>query len=522
MPVQLYAPGVYVEEVPSSVRTVVGVSTSVTAFLGTARRGPTNVATAINSQGEFDRTFGGLFATSEMSYAVQHFFQNGGSRAVIVRVHNGALRSGVWLNFDGTPVRFVAQNEGLWGDALRLTFTLSGGTYTAGETFDLTISAATADGRVEPLETYFGVTLDATSAQYLGAVLEQSSAQLRIDANPGVAPGGIAAVSTAVVPLTGGSDGSPPDIDRYDGTQAGTGHPGFTALDAVETFNLLCAPFPLTATVISDADRVAFWALALPYCARRRAFAVIDPPVGWTAFSDVDSDLNNGAGLMSGLRSAFGKENGGLYFPRVVGTDALAENRLRTFQPCGMVAGVMARTDAARGVWKAPAGVEATLGGSLDLDVQLTDVQQGRLNDEGINALRAFPGYGRVVWGSRTLDGQNRAASQWKYVPVRRFASFLEESLWRGTRWSVFEPNDAPLWAQLRLNIGAFMQGLFRQGAFAGTSAKDAYFVLCDATTTTQADIDLGVVNVVVGYAPLRPAEFVILRIQQIASSGGV
>jgi phage tail sheath protein FI len=149
-------------------------------------------------------------------------------------------------------------------------------------------------------------------------------------------------------------------------------------------------------------------------------------------------------------------------------------------------------------------------------------VQQGRLNDEGINALRAFPGYGRVVWGSRTLDGQNRAASQWKYVPVRRFASFLEESLWRGTRWSVFEPNDAPLWAQLRLNIGAFMQGLFRQGAFAGTSVKDAYFVLCDATTTTQADIDLGVVNVVVGYAPLRPAEFVILRIQQIASSGGV
>jgi uncharacterized protein len=139
------------------------------------------------------------------------------------------------------------------------------------------------------------------------------------------------------------------------------------------------------------------------------------------------------------------------------------------------------------------------------------------LNPLGLNSLRTFPVFGPVVWGARTLDGADQRASEWKYVPIRRLALFIEESLFRGTKWVVFEPNDEPLWAQIRLNVGAFMQTLFRQGAFQGTTPREAYFVKCDKETTTQNDIDRGIVNIVVGFAPLKPAEFVVLKIQQIA-----
>jgi phage tail sheath protein FI len=177
----------------------------------------------------------------------------------------------------------------------------------------------------------------------------------------------------------------------------------------------------------------------------------------------------------------------------------------------------MARTDSERGVWKAPAGTETRLAGVRDLTVPLTDQESGLLNPLGINVLRTFPITGTVVWGARTLDGADASASQWKYVPVRRLALMIEESLYRGTKWVVFEPNDERLWGQIRLNVGAFMRTLFRQGAFQGTSAREAYFVKCDKDTTTQDDINRGVVNILVGFAPLKPAEFVIIQIEQLA-----
>jgi phage tail sheath protein FI len=151
------------------------------------------------------------------------------------------------------------------------------------------------------------------------------------------------------------------------------------------------------------------------------------------------------------------------------------------------------------------------------LSVPLTDNENGELNPLGINCLRALPAAGRVVWGSRTREGDDRLASEWKYIPVRRTALFIEESLYRGIQWVVFEPNDEPLWAQIRLNVGAFMNSLFRQGAFQGSTPREAYFVKCDKETTTQDDINRGIVNIVVGFAPLKPAEFVVLKIQQIA-----
>jgi phage tail sheath protein FI len=151
------------------------------------------------------------------------------------------------------------------------------------------------------------------------------------------------------------------------------------------------------------------------------------------------------------------------------------------------------------------------------LAVKLTDLENGMLNPLGLNGLRNFAIFGNVSWGARTLEGADQQASEWKYIPVRRMALFIEESLFEGTKWVVFEPNDEPLWSQIRLNIGAFMQNLFRQGAFQGTTPREAYFVKCDKETTTQNDINLGIVNIIVGFAPLKPAEFVVIKLQQMA-----
>jgi len=209
--------------------------------------------------------------------------------------------------------------------------------------------------------------------------------------------------------------------------------------------------------------------------------------------------------------------HGAAYFPRLRAPDPLDGFRLRAFAPSGAMAGLYARTDAQRGVWKAPAGTEAVLGAITAPAVLLDDPQHGVLNPLGLNVVRAFPVYGTVSFGARTLDGADEIASEWKYIPVRRTADYIVESLVRGLRWVVFEPNDEPLWGQIRLNIGAFMQGLFRQGAFAGRSPREAYLVKCDRETTTPDDVQRGVVNILVGFAPLRPAEFVVLTITQLA-----
>jgi phage tail sheath protein FI len=195
----------------------------------------------------------------------------------------------------------------------------------------------------------------------------------------------------------------------------------------------------------------------------------------------------------------------------------MRESQLDIFAPCGAIAGVWARTDATRGVWKAPAGLDAALAGITGLQAKLSDLENGQLNPLAINNLRTFRDAGTVVWGARTLRGANSIGDEYKYIPVRRLALYLEETLYRNTQWVVFEPNDEPLWAQVRLNIGAFMHTLFVQGAFQGKTPRDAYFVKCDKETTTQNDIDRGIINIVVGFAPLKPAEFVVIKIQQMA-----
>ncbi|MHC4313202.1 MAG: phage tail sheath family protein [Planctomycetota bacterium] len=304
-----------------------------------------------------------------------------------------------------------------------------------------------------------------------------------------------------------GEDGNPPDATALIGNQASK--TGIYALEDVDIFNILCIPSTMK---LGDTEAAQVSAKAIEYCEDRRAFYILDVPHIDKTRDEVD-EIKTWLDENATLRH----KNAALYFPRPFIADPLNQFRLRPIGPSGTIAGLYARIDGERGVWKAPAGTEASLRGVQKLEYYLTDMENGTLNPLAINCLRNFDIYGNLSWGARTLDGADQQASEWKYIPVRRLALFLEESLFRGTKWVVFEPNDEPLWAQIRLNIGAFMHRLFRQGAFQGTTPQEAYLVKCDGETTTQADINLGIVNIVVGFAPLKPAEFVIIKIQQLA-----
>jgi phage tail sheath protein FI len=771
MPVQTTYPGVYVQEVPSGVRTIAGVSTSVTAFIGEAKRGPINRAVTITSYSDFERRFGGLSVNSEMSFAVRQFFLNGGTQAIIVRVASNPAAAVVTLQ-NATPIdvlRITAADQGTEGNNIKVNVDYD--TANPDSLFNLTVSYTdTTNPAANVVETYTNLSMNSFHARYVDTIVNNSSrlvtvarqvppatltglaaataesggplpavntllddthnrfriiingsdpltVQLnpltdatnltvlcqaietsvqaqgpspgpvgdfqcapnvagdritmtsgeggensRIEILPGLgndisarlqlslAAGGrqIDAVSTvrplevpvpstitsgdlavadittapplldatahqfrisidgatpmlvnlpvAVLPgpaiddylddliprietavralrpaspgfsgftcaavpgttpatdrrlvlrpgsrgstssiaitaeagdnlaarlkllvdgsantatasqaidilLQGGNEQPITDANRYDaytGSQAL--RTGIYALEAMDIFNILCLPGIEDAGILMESDA---------YCKSRRAFMIVDAPHGVTQPDHMATTIAGTALPKS--------DSAAIYYPWTLVANPLNGGALRKTAPSGTIAGLYARIDGSRGVWKAPAGTEAKLTGVQKLDYVLTDRENGLLNPLGVNCLRIFPDAGAVSWGSRTLDGADATASEWKYIPVRRTALFIEESLYRGLKWVVFEPNDEPLWAQIRLNVGAFMHGLFRQGAFQGIKKSDAYFVKCDSETTTQNDINLGRVNIWVGFAPLKPAEFVILYLQQMA-----
>jgi Bacteriophage tail sheath protein len=504
MPIAPTFPGVYIEEIPSGVRSITGVATAVTAFIGRAVRGPADEPVTITSFADYERTFGGLALASSMSFAVRDFYLNGGGQAIIVRVHKDATAAALDLP-TGAPapddvLALLASSPGAWGNTLSATVDHNTKDSNNKNLFNLAVSEGGG-----ATETFLNVSIVATDARYLPRVLEQSSALVRVakdgtgkDRVPNVRP---SATPTTTVPNSG-SDGTVLTSTQVLGSEPTK--TGLFALEKADLFNLLCIP-PYRADGNVDPSVVG---RAAQYCETRRAMLLVDPPSEWKTPALAIAGLSD-----VGTRS----KNAAVFFPRLRQPNPLRENQLDDFTPCGAVAGIMARTDAQRGVWKAPAGLDATLIGTAALTTKLTDADNGQLNPLGINCLRSFPVIGHVVWGARTLEGADRLASEWKYIPVRRLALFLEESLYRGTQFVVFEPNDETLWAQIRLNIGAFMQNLFRQGAFAGKTPAEAYFVKCDKETTTQNDINQGIVNIVIGFAPLKPAEFVILKFQQMA-----
>jgi phage tail sheath protein FI len=289
------------------------------------------------------------------------------------------------------------------------------------------------------------------------------------------------------------SDGTPPHASDYDAA--------YPIIDReVDLFNLMILPPDAAVPVTS------LYGNASVFCQQRRAFLLMDPPAAWTNAQQASIGV-------AALRVGLVKDYSAIFFPRLTINQA---GRNVNIGPAGAIAGLCARIDGSRGVWKAPAGTEADLRGIVGLEYKLSDGENGVTNPRAVNTIRIFPN-GIVNWGARTNDGDDGFASEYKYIPIRRLALYIEESLYRGMKWVVFEPNDEPLYAQIRLNVGAFMHNLFRQGAFQGQTPRDAYLVKCDKETTTENDRNLGIVNIIVGFAPLKPAEFVILYLQQMA-----
>jgi Bacteriophage tail sheath protein len=537
MPSSLTYPGVYVEEVPSSVRAITGVATSVTAFIGYARRGPVNEPVLVQSYADFARVFGGLWSRSTMSQAVQQYFLNGGRDALVVRTARltgaGLLAKKGQQSVGGTGnkrLTLESANPGEWADNLRVRIDLD--TKDKNEAAPTLFNLSIRDVGTGATEVLRNLPLGSA----LSALVAQRSALVRVvtpptqrpdphdDLQPGQDPFDPAAppgLFTAFPSAGAGSgeDGEQGDTDLVPAADDGT---GVYALARADIFNLLCIP-PYLPPDDPGAGRVldsGAKGRAARFCVEQRALFIVDPHPDWAAPAQVTSGGNDLDTYVANIATP-DRRNAALYMPYMRVGDPLQAGALVEAPPSGAIAGVMARTDAARGVWKAPAGLDAGLAGVQELKAKLTDAQNGILNPLGVNCLRTFPGAGSVVWGSRTLAGADSLASEWKYVPVRRTALFIEESLYRGTQWVVFEPNDAPLWSQIRLNVGAFMNNLFRQGAFAGVTPREAYFVKCDGETTTQDDVNLGIVNIDVGFAPLKPAEFVVIRIEQMAGQTG-
>ncbi|UYB40418.1 phage tail sheath subtilisin-like domain-containing protein [Streptomyces sp. Je 1-4] len=618
MPTHTTYPGVYVEELPSSIRSITTVTTSVTAFVGHTRRGPLNQPVQITSFADFERRFGGLTSQSPVAYAVHQFFGNGGTVAVIVRVTKADSGKEAQVTLESTeghsqcPVLEVhAKEPGVWGSGLRVAVDHdtpaegASGHPSPCETFNLQVLDAHGTAR----ESFAGLSMDAGHGHFAETVINAGSSLIRVrvvgegrpdpsgtvskafhrelpdlkveltvkigevereftlydpdcDGEPPCtvaelalllehklralpdAPGkhafagaevtafgrriqvvagstdpcdvvrfvgecandlGLeASVNPPVFPLCGGEDGEPPGPRDLIGSEARKS--GLQALREVPDVNLLA--LPELASYESAEDMITVLSAAGRLCRERRIFLLVDAPAAW---SGVDA-ARAGIAAFTPVRS----NHSGLYFPHLQLTDPLT-GRLRSFPPSGAVAGVIARTDSERGVWKAPAGTEARLAGVHSLSVRLTDRENGLLNPLGVNCLRTLPMVGPVIWGARTLEGADALDSEWKYVPVRRLALHVEESLLRGLQWVVFEPNTEQLWQQIRLNASAYLHSLFEKGAFKGSTPRQAYFVKCDKDTTTEADIDRGIVNVVVGIAPVKPAEFVIVKIQQMA-----
>lgn len=524
MPVLPTYPGVYVEELSSGVRTITGVATSITAFIGRARRGETDKATTITSYADFQRLFGGSWDKSMMSYSVRDFYMNGGSRAVIIRVAKNATKASIDLPTVASPagsLTLEASSEGTWANNIKVSVSHKTKDETDTNLFNLTVT----EGPGGATEKFLNVSIKSDDPRYLPRVLEQTSLLVRVKGSmPSARPATTLTVKLESPPASppnmidtpigitvNGSDGIDVTKAEYRGDEANK--KGLWALKN-EEFNLLCIPPP---TRDADTDPTVYQD-ALKICVDSRAMLIVDSPATWgdsIAPSITVSRAINGVGDLN--LSGDITRNAALFFPRIKQADPERDGQLQVMVPCGIIAGVMARTDTARGVWKSPAGIDASLNGIQGLQVNLSDSENGQLNPLGINCLRSFPVTGRVVWGARTMRGADQLADEYKYIAVRRTALFIEESLYRGTQWVVFEPNDEPLWSQIRLNIGAFMHNLFRQGAFQGKTPREAYLVKCDKETTTQNDINSGVVNILVGFAPLKPAEFVMIKIQQLA-----
>ncbi|MHC4118865.1 MAG: phage tail sheath family protein [Planctomycetota bacterium] len=640
MPERLH-PGVYIEEVPSSVKPIEAAGTSTAAFVGSAPKGDLDKAVMVTSFTEFEDTYGSFYVDPEgnissyLAHSAYQFFNNGGRKCYIVRIAPNAVVADITLQdrkaAPASTLQISAANAGTWGNKIDLV--VSDGTADPDNEFDLTVKL---DDQLK--ETHRNLSMSPAAPNFVETVITLNSKLIRATCLPntsdtaGTSRSGTPAEDdlsadtnirklriningdgfqeiTLADPVDSGDNiataiaSAVTTLTRLRGSTDPAAFTGFTCQyrSATADYLLTSGTVGIDSSVeVADASASANNAadplkLGVTNEGREQDGSAVlrpangtfhvgdDPNVTVTAGTDGASDIttahyNTGLNLLDTIRDvsilAIPGEGGkeivdsgstycerraalagvndcffigemedhrdtkeeaqkfvasltkkspytAVYFPwlKMVDPTGIRPEPI-SVPPSGFVAGMYAKIDGARGVWKAPAGTEANIGGATGLLKNVTDAEQDTLNNKGVNCIRAFPAAGIVIWGSRTLS--TRSQPEWRYVPVRRTAIFLEVSIFNGIQWAVFEPNDEDLWASLRLNIGAFMMRLFRQGAFQGDTPSKAFFVKCDSETTTQADIDAGVVNVLVGFAPLKPAEFVVIKISQKAGQEAV
>lgn len=520
MPVNPTYPGLYIEELPNLAHTIVPAPTSITVFVGyahpflgeCAKNHRWREAIEIFNFSEYERMFGGLFrstfADSSLAYAVNQFFLNGGSDCYVVALEpKYFLRTNLSTEEPIGPSTIIVDSNIKFTskqltDVTKMTITIGSvrKTVADNDTADIVISYGRS------VETYRGVRLTALPDEsYIQTMLADSelvsvapsTGAYTPTFTPGLAPSELNTMPTPVLG-TNFTTFRPLDYNEV--------FKDDSSLDKVEIFNLMALPG------VSD---TGVWGNALAFCHNKRAFLILDPP------ANASADGSSGLAILDFATSGnvpTSYPNAALYFPYLTSADPISGD-LIPLPPSGSVAGLYARTDTNRGVWKAPAGLETVIANvnGVVAEGRLTDLKQGKLNPKGVNVIRQFPGDSPVIWGARTTVTNNAGFEQWRYIPVRRMALFLEQSLLRSLGWVVFEPNADPLWSAIRLSIEGFMLSLYRQNAFFGTTPREAFLVKCDRETTTEADINLGKVNILVGFRPLKPAEFVIIKIAQLA-----
>lgn len=529
MPITPTYPGVYIEELPSTSHTITPAPTSVAAFVGYTHplKTPQSGATAKTAQAiqlfsfaDYQNNFGGFFDSpwlpDYVGRAVFQFFLNGGSTAWVVGLTDpdyvaatATIQSSPAIKLTAREPVGTGSGTSAIGTPMQVAISNLQTTSVTDDTADIVITYGTQ------VETYRKVVIGTLPRTLAGSALVTVTPPTSMPTSyptSGSPPG-----SGAPIPFT---YASPPSAS-YSPTKIGEVFTANYPLDKVPIFNLLVIPGITDPAVLAE---------AVAYAERKRAFYIMDSPPNWDVDVPATGTEPTGSPPSSPESPVDGLDllpvpvstNAGIYYPWLKITDPVT-NKASTSPPSGFVAGIYAQEDAARGVWKSPAGLETALNGTLGVVPTgvMTDAQQGVLNRLGINCLRQFPSLPPVVYGARTLAYRDAAfKDQWGYIAVRRMALFLEQSLYANLTWAVFEPNDTPLWNALSQEVSAFMLALFRQGAFAGTKPSDAFLVKCDNTTTTKTDIDNGIVNILVGFAPLKPAEFVIVQIAQLAGQG--
>lgn len=509
MPVTTSFPGLYIEELPSNARTITAAPTSITVIVGYTHPYKTknfNKAVRLFSFTDYEREFGGFFSSGNVDnnvpHAVNQFLQNGGSDLYVVGLQPQTRNASGAIVGTGPIPQATATVGNIRFTALELTDRIPmlvtiNNIQTGNVIADVTIAYGTQ------AETFRGITIAGPTdgANYIDNRINGKSTLVTVAPTGANYGASITAAdrTPATASMPAGFAGTFSASDYINQFQQDT------SLDKVPIFNIMLTPGVTDASV---------WSAMISFAERKHAFVVLDPPAQ-SAADDKSAPLPLIADSIGTLPKSI---NGALYFPYLNSLDPLTASVIE-LPPSGFVAGVYARTDNNRGVWKAPAGLETILQGATGVVQrgEMTDQRQGTLNPIGVNCLRTFPNIGTVVFGARTQTTANDAFQQWRYIPVRRMALFLEQTLLANLKWAVFEPNDNPLWTALRTTVENFMLALFNQGAFQGSKPSQAFRVVCDSTTTTQTDIDNGIVNIVVAFAPLKPAEFVIIKIAQLA-----